>query len=130
MTKYKALTMFFFQSKRIPPKLWNYCDQALQFDFVLAHVPGTEYPAADYLSRADINPQDRIHLKRNDQIPIYHVEFDLEPKTPKQDDSEEDYNPDKPNNVRTTADNPNLQSLLNAVPQLPSESNDDLNTRF
>ena len=41
MTDNKALTRF-FQSKRIPPKLWNYCDQALQFDFVLAHVSGVE----------------------------------------------------------------------------------------
>ena len=45
MTDNKALTRF-FQSKRIPPKLWNCCDQALQFDFVLAHVPGVENPAA------------------------------------------------------------------------------------
>ena len=57
MTDNKALTRF-FQSKRIPPKLWNHCDQALQFDFVLAHVPGVENPAADYLSRLDINPED------------------------------------------------------------------------
>ena len=41
MTDNKALTRF-FQPKRIPPKLWNYCDQALQFDFVLAHVHGVE----------------------------------------------------------------------------------------
>ena len=34
MTDNKALTRF-FQFKRIPPKLWNYCDQALQFDFFL-----------------------------------------------------------------------------------------------
>ena len=47
MTDNKALTRF-FHSKRIPPKLWNYCDKTLQFEFVLAHVPGTENPAADY----------------------------------------------------------------------------------
>ena len=40
MTDNKALTRF-FQSKKIPPMLWKYCDQALQFDFVLAHVPGS-----------------------------------------------------------------------------------------
>ena len=60
MTYNKALTRF-FQSKHIPLKLWNYCDQVLQFDSVLAHVPGTETSAADYLSRLDINSQDRIH---------------------------------------------------------------------
>ena len=61
MTDNKALARF-FQSKCIPPKLWNYCDQALQFDFVLAHVSGTENPPADFLSRLDINPLDKIHL--------------------------------------------------------------------
>ena len=40
MTDNKALTRF-FQSKKIPPMLWKYSDQALQFDFVLAHVPGS-----------------------------------------------------------------------------------------
>ena len=50
MTGNKAPTRF-FQSKRISPKLWNYSDQALQFDFVQAHVPGVENTAADYLSR-------------------------------------------------------------------------------
>ena len=87
MTDNKALTRF-FQSKRIPPKLWNHCDQALQFDFVLAHVPGVENPAADYLSRLDINPEDRIHLKLNDQIPVHYIEIDLTAKTPKQDDDQ------------------------------------------
>ena len=116
MTDNEALTRF-FQSKRIPAKLWNYCDQALQFDFVLAHVPGTENPAAHYLSRLDINPQDRIHLKLNDQVPVYHMELDLAAKKPRQDDSEKNYDPDEANYVRTTADNPNLQSLHNSVPQ-------------
>ena len=69
MTDNKALTRF-LQSKRIPPKLWNQCDQALQFDFVLAHVPGVENTAADNLFRLDINPESRIHLKFNDSCPL------------------------------------------------------------
>ena len=52
MTDIKALTRF-FHSKRIPPKLWKYYDQALQFNFVLAHVPGSVNHAADYLARLD-----------------------------------------------------------------------------
>ena len=124
MTDNKALTRF-FHSKRIRPKLWNHCDQALQFDFVLAHVPGVENPAADYLSRLDINPEDRIHLKSNDQIPVHHIEIDLAAKTPKQDDDEEDYDPDEqrpdvtmtttPNQPETTADFAKMQSLLNSL---------------
>ena len=85
MTDNKALFRF-FQSKRFPPKLWNLCDQTLQIDYVLAHVSGVENPAADYLYRLDINPEDRIHLKLNDQIPVQFIEIDLAAKTPKQDD--------------------------------------------
>ena len=117
MTDNKALTRF-FQSKQIPPKLWNYCDQALQFDFVLAHVPGAENPAADYLSRIDIHPKDRIHVKLHDEIPVFKVEIDLASKTPKQDDEEEEYIPeevDVPD--ATTSSNPTMQSLLAMFPQ-------------
>ena len=65
MTDNKVLTPF-FHSKRIPPKLWDHCYQELQFDFVLAHVPNVENPAANYLSRLDIKPEERIQLKLND----------------------------------------------------------------
>ena len=94
MTDNEALNRF-FQSKGIPPKLWNYCDQALHFDFVLAHVPGVENPAVDYLSRINIHPKDKIHLKLHDEIPVFTVEIDLASKTPKQDDEEEEYIPDE-----------------------------------
>ena len=90
MTNMKPLTRF-FQSKTIPPKLWNYCDQALQFDFVLAHAPGFENTAADYLSEIEINLQDRIHLKLHDEILVFKVEIDLASKPPKQDDDEDEY---------------------------------------
>ena len=138
MTDNKALTRF-FQSKRIPPKLWNHCDQALQFDFVLAHVPGVEIPAADYLSRLDINPEDRIHLKLNDQIPVHYIEIDLAAKTPKQDDDEEDYDPDQPQH-NTPADTPEqdkpettnthdalsqMQSLLHSLANSQDQPDDD-----
>ena len=138
MTDNKALTRF-FQSKRIPPKLWNHCDQALQFDFVLAHVPGVENPAADYLSRLDINPDNRIHLKLNDQIPVHYIEIDSAAKTPKQDVDEEDYDPDQPQH-NTPADTPEqdkpettntddalnqMQSLLHSLANTRDQHNDD-----
>ena len=47
------------------------------------------------MSRLDINPEDRIHLKLNDQIPVHHIEIDLAAKTPKQDEDEENYDPDQ-----------------------------------
>ena len=130
MTDNKALTRF-FQSKRILPKLWNYCDQALQFDFVLAHVPGVENPAADYLSRIDIHPKDRIHLKLHDEIPVFKVEIDLASKTPKQDDEEEEYIPDETDVPdTTTSPNPTMQSLLAMFPQWRHEDDDQYRRRI
>ena len=64
MTDNKALTRF-FQAKHIPPSLWKFCDQTLQFNFLLAHVPGVENPVADYLSRLEIRPEDRVQLENN-----------------------------------------------------------------
>ena len=61
MTDNEALTRF-FRAKHIPPSLWNFCDQTLQFNFILAHVPGVENPAADYLSRLEIRPEERLFI--------------------------------------------------------------------
>ena len=82
MTDKKALTLF-FHAKQIPSKLWNFCDQALQFNFLLAHVPGTENLAADYWSRLDIDPKHRIQLKLTDSTPVYLIDIDIAAKTPK-----------------------------------------------
>ena len=39
LTDNKSVTRF-FQTKKIPPSLWNACDFVLQFHFKVAHVPG------------------------------------------------------------------------------------------
>ena len=87
MTDNKALTRF-FQANHIPPSLWNFCDQTLQFNFLLAHVPGVENPAADNLSRLEIRPEDRVHSKLTDTIPIHRIEIDIASRTPKQEEDE------------------------------------------
>ena len=102
-------------------------------------MPGVENPAADYLSRLDINPEDRIHLKLNDQIPVHYIEIDLAAKTPKQDDDEEDYDPDQPQH-KTPADTPEqdkpettnthdalnqMQSLLHSLANTQDQHDDD-----
>ena len=92
MTDNKSLTRF-FQAKHIPPSLWNFCDQTLQFNFLLANVPGVENPAADYLSRIEIRPEDRVHSKLTDTIPIHRIEIDIASRTPKQEEDEPDYFP-------------------------------------
>ena len=92
MTDNKALTRF-FRAKHIPPSLWNFCDQTLQFNFILAHVPGVENPAADYLSRLEIRPEERVHLKITDSTPVHHIESEIASKTPKQEEDEPEYFP-------------------------------------
>ena len=114
MTDNKALT-WFFQSKRIPPKRSNFCEQTLQFDFVLAHVPGSENPAVDYLARLDIRLEERIHLKLNDEVPDNHVEIDLSFRTPKQDEVEGDYIPD--DDTTTSKQHDAINAILDKVPK-------------
>ena len=76
MTDIEALVKF-FQAKQIPPKLWIFWDQMLQFSFSVAHVPGTEILGVDYLSRLIIELQQRVYLKLTDNMPVYHIKIDL-----------------------------------------------------
>ena len=39
LTDNKSVTRF-FQTKILPPPLWNACDFVIQFNFVIAHIPG------------------------------------------------------------------------------------------
>ena len=55
MTNSKSVTRF-FQTKMIPPPLWNACDFVLQFNFTNAHIPGKMNTAAYFLSRLEMYP--------------------------------------------------------------------------
>ena len=59
MTDSKSVTRF-FQTKMIPPPLWNACDFVLQFNFTIAHIPGKMNTAADFLSRLEMDPNEKI----------------------------------------------------------------------
>ena len=48
-TDNKSVTRF-FQSKAIPPSLWNACDYVLQFNFKIADIAGSVNTAADLFS--------------------------------------------------------------------------------
>ena len=50
----------FFQTKSIPPTLWNAWDYVLQFNFHIMHVPGTQNTAADFLSSIELTPKERV----------------------------------------------------------------------
>ena len=92
MTDNKVLTQF-VSAKRIPPSLWSFCDNTLQFSFFLTHVPGNENPAADYFLRLQIRPEDRFPLKLTDFFPVNSIEIDIASKTPKQRKDEPHYFP-------------------------------------
>ena len=77
MTDSKSVTRF-FQTKMIPPPLWIACDFVLQFIFTIAHIPGKMNTAADFLSRLEMDPSEKIILKIREDIPTKPVEVNIE----------------------------------------------------
>ena len=67
MTDSKSVTRF-FQTKMIPPPLWNACGFILQFNFTNADIPGKKNTAADFLSRLEMDPNEKIFLKIREDI--------------------------------------------------------------
>ena len=59
LTDNKSVTRF-FRTKIIPPTLWNACDYVIHFNFVIAHIPGKNNTAADYLSRMETDPKEKL----------------------------------------------------------------------
>ena len=59
----------FFQTKAIPPSLWNACDYVLQFNFKIAHIAGSINTSADFLSRLEQKVTEKIHLKIREVVP-------------------------------------------------------------
>ena len=64
----------FFQTKAIPPALWNACDYVLQFNFKIAHIAGSVDTAADFLSRFELNVTEKIRLKIREDIHTTPIE--------------------------------------------------------
>ena len=77
MTGSKSVTRF-FQTKMIPPPLWNACDFARQFKFTIAHIPGKMNTAADFLSRLEMEPDEKIILKIRKDNPKKPIEVNIE----------------------------------------------------
>ena len=76
LTDNKSVTRF-FQTKIIPPALWNACDFLLHFYFTIAHVPGRMNTAADFLSRLDLDPK-KIQLLTRDDIQTSPIEVHIQ----------------------------------------------------
>ena len=67
LTDNKSVTRF-FQTKAIPPSLWNACDYVLQFNFKIAHIAGSINTAADFFSRLELRVTERIRLKIREDV--------------------------------------------------------------
>ena len=61
-TDNKAVTQF-FQMKIVPPALWNACDYVIQFNFVKDYFPRAQNTAAEYLSRLELDPKEKLVMK-------------------------------------------------------------------
>ena len=77
LTDNKSVTRF-FQTKIIPPSLWNACDYVIQFNFTIAHIPGKNNTAADYLSRLEISPKEKLILRIREDIPTTPIELHVQ----------------------------------------------------
>ena len=73
LTNNKSVTRF-FQTKAIPPALWNACDYVLQFNFKIAHIAISVNTAADFLSRLELRVTEKIRLKIREDIHTTPIE--------------------------------------------------------
>ena len=76
-TDNRAVTRF-FQTKIIPPALWNASDYVLQYNFVIAHVAGAMNTAADFLSRTEINPTEKLEMNLRNDIQTKAIEVNIQ----------------------------------------------------
>ena len=77
LTDNKTVTQF-FQTKIIPPALWNACDYVIQFKFVIAHIPGAQNTTADYLSRLKADPKDKLFMKIREDVQTLPIEINVQ----------------------------------------------------
>ena len=62
----------------MPPPLWNACDYVLQYNFVIAHVAGAMNTAADFLSRAEINPTEKLEMNIRNDVTTQAIEVNIQ----------------------------------------------------
>ena len=76
-TDNKSVTRF-FQTKIIPPPIWNTCDFVIQFNFTIAHIPGKNNTAAHYLSRIEMDPTEKLLLKIRADVETQPIEVNVQ----------------------------------------------------
>ena len=73
LTDNKSVTRF-FQTKAIPPSLWNAYDYVLQFNFKRAHIAGSVNTAAEFFSRLELKVTGKTHLKIREDVQTTPIE--------------------------------------------------------
>ena len=68
----------FLQMKMIPPALWNAYDYVLQYNFVIAHGAGSMNTAADFLSRTEVDPNEKLEMAIRDDIHTKAIEGNIQ----------------------------------------------------
>ena len=77
LTDNKAVTRF-FQMKIVPPALCNACVYVIQFNFVIAHIPGTQNTAAELLSHLEADPKDKLVMKIREDVQTVPIEINVQ----------------------------------------------------
>ena len=62
----------------IPPAVWNACDYVLQYNFVIAHVAGSMNTAADFLSRTEVDPSEKLEMTICHDIHTNAIEVNIQ----------------------------------------------------
>ena len=76
----------FFQTKAIPPSLWNACYYVLQFNFKKTSLAGSVNTAADFLSRRKLKVTEKIHPKIREDVQTTPIQL----TTPSSDVADEE----------------------------------------
>ena len=50
----------------------------IQFNFVIAHIPGAQNTAADYLSRLEADPKDKLVMKIREDVQTLPIEINVQ----------------------------------------------------
>ena len=77
LTDSKSVTRF-FQTKIIPPPLWNACDFVIHLNVTIALIPCKNNTAADYLSRMEKNPTEKLVLKIREDVETRPIEVNVQ----------------------------------------------------
>ena len=85
LTYNKSVTRF-FQTKAVPPSLWNAWEYVVQFNFKIGHNAGTVHRAADLISRLELKVTEKISLKIREDVQTMPIEV----TTPSSDVADEE----------------------------------------